>query len=86
MSRPKNDLSSIARFGEKLRSLRMSQGLTLQQLVRELGLTSHSHLSELENGKKLPTADLALKVARFFEVTTDQLLKDELELPEQQGP
>jgi transcriptional regulator with XRE-family HTH domain len=37
-------------------------------------------MSELETGKKEPTALFVLKVARFFNVTTDQLMKDELDL------
>jgi len=38
------------------------------------------HISELESGKKKPTAELVLNAARLFCVSTDQLLKDELDL------
>jgi transcriptional regulator with XRE-family HTH domain len=51
-----------------------------------LGYNAHPHISMLENGKKQPTAALVLKVARLFSVTTDQLLKDELEVDEASGP
>ena len=68
----------ITRFGEKLRRLRMEQGLTLKALAEALGYKTHAYLSELESGRKLPTAGLVLRVARFFDVTTDELLKDEL--------
>jgi len=71
---------SIQRFGEKLRTLRMRHDMTLKQLASELGLTAHGYISELEAGKKLPTAEFVLNVARLFDVTTDELLKDELEL------
>ena len=54
----------------------------MTQLAEELGYKAHGHLSEIESGKKLPTAGLALKVARLFDVTTDVLLKDELEIPD----
>ena len=54
--------------------------MTLKGLAGELGLTSHSYISELEAGKKIPTAEFVLNIARLFEVTTDELLKDELEL------
>ena len=70
------------RFGEKLRILRYRKGLTLTQLAEQLGYKAHGHLSEIESGKKLPTTGLVLKVARLFEVTTDVLLKDELEIPD----
>jgi transcriptional regulator with XRE-family HTH domain len=71
---------SIQRFGEKLRTLRVRRGMTLKELAGELGLTAHGYISELEAGKKLPTAEFVLNVARLFEVTTDELLKDELEV------
>ena len=71
---------SIQRFGEKLRALRVRRGMTLKELANELGLTAHGYISELEAGKKMPTAEFVLNVARLFEVTTDELLKDELEL------
>lgn len=70
----------IERFGEKLHTLRARQGMTLKELANRLGLTAHSYISELEAGKKVPTAEFVLNVARLFDVTTDELLKDELEL------
>lgn len=72
----------IQRFGQKLQILRRGRGFTLKSLALALGYTAHGHLSELEAGKKIPTAEFALSVARLFDVTTDQLLKDELELPD----
>lgn len=70
----------MGKFGEKLRVLRKQRGMTLQQLAGALGYTTHSYLSEIESGKKQPTIDLVLGVAQLFEVTTDELLKDYLEL------
>lgn len=77
---PDKDEHIVQRFGEKLRLLRTSRGMTLQQLARTLGLAAHGYISELENGKKLPTVEFVLKVARLFDVSTDRLLKDELEI------
>jgi transcriptional regulator with XRE-family HTH domain len=70
----------MKRFGEKLRLLRTRRGITLKELAHSLGLTAHGYISEIESGKKKPTADFVLKVARYFKVTTDELLKDELEV------
>ena len=72
----------LLRFGEKLRTLRNQRGLTLTQLAAELGYKGHGHLSDIECGKKLPSIGLTLKVARLFDVSTDVLLKDELEIPD----
>ncbi len=68
----------MKRFGEKLRALRSMRSLTLKQLAGELGYATHAYLSEIESGRKQPTAELVLKVARRFEITTDCLLKDEM--------
>jgi transcriptional regulator with XRE-family HTH domain len=78
MSNTVNKRRSIKRFGEKLRILRQHKGLTLQELATALGYKAHGHLSELEAGKKTPTVDFVLLVSRFFDVSTDELLKDEL--------
>lgn len=71
---------SLQRFGEKLRTLRKTHGLTLKQLAKEVGLSAHSHLSELETGKSYPTTEIVIKIARLFNVSTDQLLFDELDV------
>jgi transcriptional regulator with XRE-family HTH domain len=68
----------MEKFGQKLRVLRLQRRLTLKELATDLGYDSHSYISELESGKKLPSVDLVVALSRFFNVTTDQLLKDEL--------
>jgi len=70
---------SIERFGEKLHTLRKQHGLTVIELGEMLGV-HNSHISRLEQGKKRPSLDLVLKVSRIFNVPSDQLIKDELEL------
>ena len=75
--------SEMQRFGEKLRVLRIQKGLTLKELAALLGQRSHGYISELEAGKKMPTACLVLHLSRVFQVTTDTLLKDEIELEDQ---
>lgn len=57
--------------------------MTLKELAFALGLTAHGYISEMESGKKKPTTDFVLKVARYFDVSTDSLLKDELEIGEE---
>jgi transcriptional regulator with XRE-family HTH domain len=70
----------MQRFGEKLRQLRKQQGLTTTQLAQALGYASHTHISEIENGRRLPSLAFTLKAAHFFHVTTDQLLNDAIDL------
>lgn len=70
----------IQQFGPKLRRLRQQHGLTLRELAAALGYSGTGYLSDIEFGKKYPTADLILKVSRLFGVSMDQLAKDEIAL------
>jgi transcriptional regulator with XRE-family HTH domain len=54
--------------------------MTLNELSASLGYRTHSYLSEIESGVKIPSAGLVLKIADLFDVTTDQLMRDELEV------
>jgi transcriptional regulator with XRE-family HTH domain len=70
----------MVKFGEKLRALRLREGFTLKQLAVQLGLSSHGYISEMECGKKNPTPEFIIGVAALFNVTTDELMKDEMEI------
>lgn len=52
----------------------------MKGLAETLGYSAHGHISELEAGKKVPTVVFVLRVADFFGVSTDDLLRDELDL------
>jgi XRE family transcriptional regulator of biofilm formation len=67
-------------FGKKLRALRNKRGMTLKELAAKIGLNAHGYISEVESGKKKPSIEFVLKVSRLFDVTTDELLKDEIDL------
>lgn len=71
----------MERFGEKLRTLRKSHGLTLRELGDILNI-HHTYVSQMEKGKSTPNASMILKIARHFNVSTDRLMKDELEIDE----
>jgi transcriptional regulator with XRE-family HTH domain len=71
----------MQRFGEKLRILRQQRGLSYRKLASQLGVV-HSHLAGIEANTHKPSAELVLKIAKFFEVSTDKLMDDELELDE----
>jgi transcriptional regulator with XRE-family HTH domain len=70
----------MERFGEKLRELRKFHDVTLKWLANQLGYSTHSYISEIESGYKIPNVEFILNTARLFNVTTDELLKDEMEL------
>jgi len=73
----------IARFGRKLRRLRERAGISQTELAPLIGLSERSkgYISEIESGKKVPPAETILRIALYFNVTTDYLLRDDI--PEQ---
>ena len=77
---PVNSGNELRQFGTKLRTLRLSHNMTLKQLALALGLSAHGYISELESGKKSPTAHLIVSVARLFDVSTDALMRDECQI------
>lgn len=69
----------MKRFGEKLRTLRQRNGLTMRKLSEMLGVRD-SYISQLESGDKIPNVAMLIKIADVFHVSLDQLARDELEL------
>ncbi|MFJ8361879.1 helix-turn-helix domain-containing protein [Streptomyces sp. NPDC093984] len=60
-------------IGPRLRTLRRDRGLTLEALAATTGM-SVSTLSRLESGKRRPTLDLLIPLARAHRVALDQLV------------
>lgn len=69
----------INKLGEKLRSLRQRQGLSQTQLGDRLGV-NQTYVGKMERGEKIPNLEMFLKISDLFKVSTDQLIRDELEL------
>jgi len=65
-------------FGEKLYHLRVANKLTQDELAQKLGLSSRGYVSNLESGRKQPSLELVPRIADFFGVTTDYLLRDDI--------
>lgn len=72
----------LQQLGQKLRSLRLRRGLTQLQLGQRLGYVDGSYISEVEAGKKKPSAEFVFKVSKLFTISADILLDDDLDLPE----
>ncbi|MEU6091702.1 XRE family transcriptional regulator [Streptomyces sp. NPDC047085] len=60
-------------IGPRLRTLRRERGLTLEALATATGL-SVSTLSRLESGKRRPTLDLLIPLARAHRIALDELV------------
>ncbi len=60
-------------FCERLKFLRTSQGLTLEQLGTVFSVTKQT-VSRWETGDRLPPLNVAYELAEYFNVSTDYLL------------
>ncbi|MEU9309331.1 helix-turn-helix domain-containing protein [Streptomyces sp. NPDC048256] len=60
-------------IGPRLRALRRDRGITLETLSKDTGI-SVSTLSRLESGRRRPTLDLLIPLARAHRVALDQLV------------
>lgn len=60
-------------LNEQIRELRNIRGISQIQLANKLGVTKQS-VSNWENDNILPSIEMLVKIANFFEVSTDYLL------------
>jgi transcriptional regulator with XRE-family HTH domain len=59
---------------EKLKELRKEKGISLKELGSVIGV-AESTMSLYENGKRQPDYETLLKLAEYFDVTVDYLLR-----------
>src|SRR5262245_56527362 len=64
-------------FGARLRALRRARNIKQWELASDLCLASRAHLSDLETGRRLPSIALVMKIADYFDVTMDTLLRSD---------
>lgn len=67
-------------FGEKLQMLRARRGLSQDALAEVLDV-SRQAVSRWERNETLPETEKVIRLSRYFSVTTDYLLLDEVESP-----
>ncbi len=60
-------------FGRQIKSLRMSKGLNQVEIAKIFGVTKQC-VSNWENENIMPSVDMLIKIAGFFNVSTDYLL------------
>ena len=61
------------RFGKTVRELRCEQGISQRELGNRLGVCNQT-VSFWEGGQREPDLDTLVKIANYFEVSTDYLL------------
>lgn len=60
-------------FSDKLTKYRKEKGFTQQEVADKIGINRGSY-SNWENGKREPTLENVVKLAKLFKTTTDELL------------
>ena len=61
-------------LGKTLKELRNHQGITQKELGKQLDLTSQAY-SRYETGDRLPDLKMACRIARYYHITLDQLVR-----------
>jgi len=78
--------SAFTLLSTKLRHLRTQRHIHQADLAHQLGLRTQAHISLLEAGHKEPSISLLLRLADFFGVTTDYLLRDDISVSADETP
>ena len=61
------------RIGEALRNLRMQHNMSQETLAENLSI-SRQAVSNWENGKTQPDADMLIKISSLFQVSLDEII------------
>ncbi|MBO5849989.1 MAG: helix-turn-helix transcriptional regulator [Paludibacteraceae bacterium] len=65
------------KFGKRLNEIRNQQGVSIQKLSDILDV-SRNFITQLEKGDKYPSLAILISIANYFEISTDDLLRDYL--------
>ena len=67
-------MKNYSSFGLVLRILRISKGLSQEELAARLGMNSNTHISRLESGAQTPNLDMVFRLAEALEVKASQII------------
>ena len=66
-------------FGDRLKQIRMNQGLSQEQLAEKIGV-SRQAITKWETGRGLPDVENMVILAEIFKMTLDELVLQEKKL------
>jgi transcriptional regulator with XRE-family HTH domain len=70
------------RLAEKLLQIREALELSQREVAERLGnYRTHHHISNYERGKRIPPIEVVLAYARLANVTMNQIVDDDVDLP-----
>lgn len=62
------------KFGEYVKSLRLSKNITLRDMSKEIGIISFTYLGEIERNEKIPSEKIVRALAEYFNIEPITLL------------
>lgn len=71
-------------LGNRIHQLRKENGLSQEQLAEKMGV-SRQAVSKWELGESTPDTDKIIGMSQLFDVSTDYLLGNQMETPEEQS-
>jgi len=66
-------------LGEKIQRLRKEKGMSQEQLAAQLTISRQS-ISKWELGESMPDTENIMQLSKLFDVSTDYLLNDEIDI------
>ncbi|EHL11171.1 hypothetical protein HMPREF9629_00708 [Peptoanaerobacter stomatis] len=72
----------MSSFGNRLKTLRENHNLSQKEFANILNI-ANSTLSQYESDKRVPSDEVKIQIAKYFNVTTDYLLGNETKNKEQ---
>lgn len=67
-------MKTYSSFGLVLRILRISKGLSQEELAARLGMNSNTHISRLESGIQIPNLDMVFRLAEALEIKASEII------------
>jgi transcriptional regulator with XRE-family HTH domain len=61
-------------FSDRLKQLRKEKNLSMQALAQIVGLKSKGSIGQFETGLNVPSADILVALADYFDVSIDYLV------------
>ncbi len=73
------------KFANKLQQLRKERGMSQENLAEQIEV-SRQAISKWESEQSLPEIDKLIKLSNLFEVSVDELIKDEIHVNTEKKP
>lgn len=67
-------LKAVIQMANRLKDLREDADLTQNQVAQAIGITQRKY-SYIETGTQLLTEDILVRLSRFYQVSTDYILR-----------